>query len=48
MSVEELTFECAIAGMNDVLPKPFTKENLLSMLEVRLSFASTAVERVAD
>ena len=22
-------------GMNDILPKPFTKEGLLSMLEVR-------------
>ena len=24
------------AGMNDILPKPFTKEGLLDMLEVRL------------
>lgn len=23
-------------GMNDILPKPFTKEGLLSMLEVRI------------
>ena len=25
-------------GMNDILPKPFTKEGLLSMLEVRRAF----------
>jgi hypothetical protein len=31
--------------MNDVLPKPFTKENLLSMLEVRPGLEVYSVPR---
>lgn len=27
------------SGMNDILPKPFTKEGLLEMLEVGLAYA---------
>jgi CheY-like chemotaxis protein len=27
------------SGMNDILPKPFTKEGLLEMLEVRAHFS---------
>lgn len=30
-------------GMNDILPKPFTKEGLLSMLEVSVEFRSRSV-----
>jgi CheY-like chemotaxis protein len=28
------------SGMNDILPKPFTKEGLLEMLEVRARFST--------
>jgi CheY-like chemotaxis protein len=36
---DSLTLFLTRAGMNDILPKPFTKENLLGMLEVRLLFS---------
>jgi hypothetical protein len=29
--------DVSLIGMNDILPKPFTKQGLLDMLEVRLS-----------
>ena len=32
-----------VVGMNDVLPKPFTKDGLLSILEVPSSFFSIGV-----
>lgn len=34
--------------MNDVLPKPFTKENLLNMLEVVPSFPCRALSLATD
>lgn len=29
--------DVSLTGMNDILPKPFTKQGLLDMLEVRVS-----------
>jgi osomolarity two-component system response regulator SKN7 len=36
------------SGMNDILPKPFTKEGLLEMLEVCARFLSTFRYSLAD
>lgn len=33
--LKRTNFEFDLLGMNDILPKPFTKEGLLGMLEVR-------------
>ena len=31
--------DVSLTGMNDILPKPFTKQGLLDMLEVRLDYS---------
>lgn len=36
------------SGMNDILPKPFTKDGLLDMLEVSFSSSSSGTQCLID